>query len=263
MINKTFAQITKAAEGQATFTASTDSADRYGDVIDQKSWNLESYKRNSVILLNHRQDMLPIGRAKKVEIVDNQLQIEVEFDMGDQLGAEVARKINQGFLSAVSVGFTPQKSIARSDLPPDHVAYLKSGSGMYFQQCELLEVSVVTIPANSEAVAKSFSIEELALKQMINKMIRSEILSMPDKAVTTLKHILSIEETADTFLVTYAKAENEEEMTEEDMEETDIDEDEEDMEETAMAEDDEKEEKYHDDDEDEKTKNLLTYLLTI
>lgn len=255
MINKTFATLKKSADNSATFIASTDSADRYGDIVDQKSWLLDSFKSNSVILLNHRQDMLPIGRATKIDVIDNNLEIEIEFDMGDELGAEVARKVQQGFLSAVSVGFTPKKSILRSELPTDHAAYIKSGGGMYFQENELLEVSVVTIPANAQAVAKGFSIEELALKQMINKMIRTEILSMPDASVTTLKHILNIEETADTFLVTYAKLQEEvEEVDEEEVEE--IEEIEEELEEI--------EEEYTDEEEEEdKTKQLLIHLLTV
>ena len=197
--------------------------------------------------------MLPIGRATKIDVIDNNLEIEVEFDMGDELGAEVARKVQQGFLSAVSVGFTPKKSILRSELPTDHAAYTKSGGGMYFQENELLEVSVVTIPANAQAVAKGFSIEELALKQMINKMIRTEILSMPDASVTTLKHILNIDETAETFLVTYSKLQ--EEAEEEELEE---------IEEELEEEVEEIEEEYTDEEEEEdKTKQLLIHLLTV
>ena len=111
----------------------------------------------------------------------------------------------------------------------------------------------MTIPANAQAVAKGFSIEELALKQMINKMIRTEILSMPDASVTTLKHILNIEETAETFLVTYAKLQ--EEAEEEEVEE---------IEEELEEEVEEIEEEYTDEEEEEdKTKQLLIHLLTV
>ena len=246
MIQKTFANVKKASEGSATFIASTASSDRYGDVVDQSSWLLESFKKNGVILLNHRQDMLPIGRATKIDVVDGQLEVEVEFDLGDELGAEVARKVSKGFMSAVSVGFQPNKSIARAELPTDHPAFTKQ-AGMFFQQNELLEVSVVTIPANAEAVAKQITLEDLQLKKMINKMIKTELLSMPNEAVSKLKHIIAIEEATDSIIVTYAKAPTSEEEVEV----------EEEVEEEATFEMYDNEEE-----EDEKTKNLLIYLLT-
>ena len=79
------------------FIASTSTSDRYGDVIDQASWNPEGYKKNPVILLNHRQDMLPIGRASNVSVVNGQLEIDVEFDMNDELGASVTEKLKKDF----------------------------------------------------------------------------------------------------------------------------------------------------------------------
>ena len=59
---------------------------------------------------------------------------------------------------------------------------------------------------------KSINLEDLALKRMIGQMIRAQVLSMPSESIATLKHIISIEETADSFLVQYAKAEQKEEL---------------------------------------------------
>lgn len=259
MIKKTFATVKKSSKESATFIASTNSSDRYGDIVDNESWLLDSYKKNGVILLNHRQDMLPIGRAKSVEVIDGQLEVDVEFDLGDELGAEVARKVERGFMSAVSVGFQPRKQIARSELPTDHVAYTK-GSGMYFQENELLEISVVTIPANADAVAKGITLSDLQIKRMVNQMIKAELLSMNDQALTKLRHIIAIEEAEDTYTVTYAKAKEEQPEEEEEV----VQEEEVVEEEVAMMDkEEEEEEKYHDeDDDDEKTKQLLIHLLT-
>lgn len=258
MIHRTFSKINTKELGSATFIASTDGADRYNDIVDQKSWLLESYRENAVILLNHRQDMLPIGKATRVEVIEGNLEIDVKFDMEDELGKEVARKVDGGFLSAVSVGFQPKKAINRSELPPEHPAYSKS-AGQFFQENELLEISVVTIPANAAAVAKGLNMQDMQTKKMLHAMIKEQILAMPIDTLVTLKHILKIEETAESFIVTYAKTSSEEELEMDDMEEE--------IEESMKEEEDsENLEKYHSDENEEdgdKTKSLLTYLLTL
>ena len=130
-----------------SFIASTDRADRYGDIIDQSGWQLESYRSNPVVLLNHDHQSLPIDKGA-VRLGEEGLIIDVEFDMADPRAAEIAGKAARGFMNAVSVGFAPVKSVPRAQLPQEHFAYSKSG-GQFFEQAELLEVSIVTIPANA------------------------------------------------------------------------------------------------------------------
>ena len=219
-----------------TFVASTSNPDRYGDIINQKGWQLEKYRKNPVILLNHNASQLPIGRGE-VEIVDGQLLVDIEFDMDDPVAANVARKTKNGFMSAVSVGFNAVESISRSDLPSDNPYYAKSG--YFFDKAELLEISIVTIPANGEAVAaKNYTSQNRQFK------------------ISELKHIVDIEIDGDHIVVTYLykreKVEEEEEKT--------IDEEE--PKEKEMDHDDESEEhdeKYHGDhDDNDKEKNFLT-----
>tara|TARA_Y100001973_G_C5136334_1_gene300532 strand:+ start:67 stop:801 length:735 start_codon:yes stop_codon:yes gene_type:complete len=184
-------------KNKATFVASTNTEDRYGDVINQRGWKLESYKRNPVVLLNHDATSLPIGKGD-VALVDNQLMIEVEFDMEDTKAAEIARKVKKGFISAVSVGFNSKDSIYRSDLPKESPAY--GERGLYFKSAELLEVSIVTIPANPQAIAaKKLDIDENTTK---------------DIAAQVAKHILSVLEEDGKYIVTYASHEKEEENQE-------------------------------------------------
>ena len=133
-----------------SFIASTAAPDRYGDIIEQSGWQLASYRKNPVILFNHNPQEMPIGKGA-VEVVDNALMIDIEFDMDDERAAKIARKAEKGYLNAVSVGFNPVESVPRAELPDGHFA--KGVSGTYFSKAELLEVSIVTIPANSEAVA--------------------------------------------------------------------------------------------------------------
>lgn len=221
-------------KGLVSFVASTANADRYGDIINQNGWDLDKFRANPVILLNHNANALPIGKGE-VEVIDGRLMVDVEFDMDDPQAAEVARKTKAGFLNAVSVGFNPLDATPRSMLEKSHPAH--GQSGQYFDRAELLEVSIVTIPANGDAVAaKGYDMQNRNFK------------------ISNLKHILDVEMQDDVIIVTYARHE----MPEEDAMEMD---EEEEIEQDAMKpKDDDDEEKYHDDEdsEEDKEKNFLT-----
>jgi HK97 family phage portal protein/HK97 family phage prohead protease len=133
------------------FIASTSDVDRMGDIVEQ-SWNLESFKQNPVILWNHDSSKPPIARATSVQVEDGQLQIEMEFDMQDPFAAEVAGKLQRGFLSAGSVGFFPGEVKYRADLPKDDPRYKENSLGIVASQNELVEFSITPVPANSNAL---------------------------------------------------------------------------------------------------------------
>ena len=67
------------------FIASDETPDRYGDIVSVNGWELDNYKKNSVILFNHNSMSLPIAKATDMDVIDNQLVIDVEFDMKDEL----------------------------------------------------------------------------------------------------------------------------------------------------------------------------------
>ena len=237
-----------------SFVASTDRADRYGDIIDIRGWQLDAYRANNVLLLNHDHQSLPIGRGD-VRITDAGLIIDVEFDMADPRAAEIAGKVERGFMNAVSVGFAPLKSTPRAQLPSEHYAYSKSG-GQFFEQAELLEVSIVTIPANADAVAIAAKNIGFDLKAYIKEQIQTEINAMP--APTVSKHILEVIEDENTVTVVFAKHGEEMEMEEEAMKD-----EEEDMK-GHYGDEDSEEEKNSDkkEEEDEDMKALVKALLS-
>ena len=242
-----------------SFIASTDRADRYGDIIDQRGWQLDSYRSNPVILLNHDHQSLPIGRGD-VRLTEAGLMIDVEFDMADPRAAEIAGKAERGFMNAVSVGFAPLKATPRAQLPSEHYAYSKSG-GQFFEQAELLEVSIVTIPANADAVAIAAKNIGFDLKAYIKEQIQTEINAMP--APTVSKHILDVIEDENTVTVVFAKHGEEMEMDgmKEEDEEKGSDKEDED-ENMSYHDEDSEEEKGSDKEDDEEMKALVKALLS-
>ena len=186
---------------KVSFVASSATPDRYGDIIDQKGWILKNYKKNPVVLLNHDSNQLPIGKGN-VYIRNDQLTIDVEFDSEDPRAKEVERKAKKGFMNAVSVGFRPLESKSRSELPTDHKYY--GQRGMYYSKAELLEVSIVTIPANGEATM----LEQKFYNAMREEILR-EVKEVIQDSLIVNKHILNVKEEDDRYIVEFAKPEME------------------------------------------------------
>ena len=234
-------------KNKISFIASTNSVDRYGDVINQEGWNIAAYERNPVVLLNHNANSLPIGKGS-VSVKDGQLMIDVEFDKDDELAQRVERKARNGFLNAVSVGFNPMESIERSRLPKDHPAYTERG-GNYVNKSELLEVSIVTIPANSEATAVS-----------AKNLTQIDRLTVRDLIAQELRHILEVEQMEDgRYRIIFAgEMEEMEEEMEEEVEEVEESYKEEDSEEEKDKEADEIAMEEEEEDEEKEDKGFLT-----
>lgn len=156
-----FAKINKDANS-VRVVASTPDADRAGDVV-LPDWDLEGYKKNPVILLNHNYESL-VGRAKSISLDGDRLLAEIEFDDSEenQAGRRVKSQVERGFLNAVSVSFQSHKKVLRSSLPKDDKNYSPSG-GWALGGNELLELSVVSVPCNPSAVVIR-SIEEDSLR---------------------------------------------------------------------------------------------------
>lgn len=164
---------------------STNVLDRMGDIIDQNGWDLKDYKSNPVILWGHnvREERPPIGKALKVWIEDKgkdsaKLMFKVQFDLLDSFAAEIFRKIKDGFLNTVSVGFLP---LEWEELDPDNWF-----GGLKYTKQQLLELSPVCVPANPQALVglRSFAEkdkrftpeEEKLLYPQTTKEVLAEIL---------------------------------------------------------------------------------------
>jgi len=152
--------IAKIRENETTETisktvviASTAAPDRYGDIVDQATWKLDRYNANPIIQWGHRYDLPPIGKAH-VGVHDGELLAEITWDTGEHnaLANTVASQFENGFLSAVSVGFMPGHAVKRSSLEQDDPRY--APAGMVYFAPELLEISAVPIPANPESLAQ-------------------------------------------------------------------------------------------------------------
>lgn len=137
-----------SADGDRTFTFTISSAtvDRMGDTIAVAGWRLDNFKRNPVVLWGHDGSMLPVGRASSVWIQNGRLKAKAVLAPPEvsQYAERVRGMIAAGFLTATSVGFAPIKYAFSEDPSRKY--------GIDFIEQELLEFSIVTIPANPDAL---------------------------------------------------------------------------------------------------------------
>jgi hypothetical protein len=141
--------------------ASTNSVDSYGDIVEQH-WDLERYNQNPVVLFNHNRgswnetpaDLIPVGHSLSTEVVAGRLEFEPQFsdDRASPLAERVWQAIRQKTLRAASVGFRPGAVIKMRDEEGNLIGY-RLGSPE--DPNELVEISVVPLPANADAVALS------------------------------------------------------------------------------------------------------------
>ena len=133
--------------------ASTDDVDRVGDVIPASAWDLSNYEKNQIILFNHNYDE-PIGKAEEVEVRDNGLYIKCLIDPQTKAG----RQIENDVLKSFSVGFLLKDA-----------KYDSNTNTFVLTDVELLEVSVVSVPANPAA---TFSLEKSCDDNEFMKLVK-------------------------------------------------------------------------------------------
>lgn len=149
-----FAQTKEAGDNVIEFVASDETIDRDGDIIRASGWDLKNYKKNPVVLLGHDYGSFPIGKAPSIRVEDKALIAPVEFALEDSGNVgEVAFKLAKGgFLRGMSVGFRAIAKEEDEDVAPGYI----------FTKQELFEVSIVTVPANPNALARGLISEQEA-----------------------------------------------------------------------------------------------------
>lgn len=126
------------------FIGSDGSVDRYNEVIDPAGWQLENFKANPVIPDCHDYSSIAkiLGRAQSVSVVNGKLLNRVEFCTDNPLGLLAYKMAKGGFIKSQSVGFIPLEwTNGAGQGAPDRT----------YSKCELLEISLVVVPANPGA----------------------------------------------------------------------------------------------------------------
>ena len=167
------------------FVMSDGSVDRMGDVIDPAGWDLSSFsagsKFNPIALFNHKADMV-VGSWSDVRVNGGQLigKFNPLAPGTSELADSVRKMIEQDVLRAVSVGFEPK---ARE--PLNEKADKNYGPWRFTKQ-SLLECSIVSVPANANAVAiaRSLNLSTKTVSEIFGEPARSFEPSSTGKPAT-------------------------------------------------------------------------------
>lgn len=149
-IYKTFQAESKAIDkeqGIYEVMISTEATDRGGDIMRAVGGDFANYMKNPVVLLGHNYSDLPIAKTTEINIIPGKgVRARFQFpEFGLYDKADTTRKLwDAGFLNAASIGFNPRKSV---NLEPE-----KPWGPQEYLEWELLEWSIVVVPANQDAL---------------------------------------------------------------------------------------------------------------
>lgn len=177
-------EVKALGDNEIEMIGTTEAVDRDNEVISLDGWDLKNYKKNPVVLEAHNYWEPAIGRAK-VSIKDKQMVFRIEFPPeGVYPRADLFKKLYKlGFMKASSVGFIPSEYKLGNGVDEPRRTFLKQ---------ELTEISLVTVPANPEALLAEKSIIDAKEKGVLtdtDMATLKELIASVAKGVITEKQV--------------------------------------------------------------------------
>ena len=171
--DETVVQSTQPTKMSADFVVLTRQKEpnRHGNVVQitegdsGRGLMLDHYRTNPVVLFDHGLNMtLPIGTSEgpdgnlSVRLTKNRAIARAHFSQSLPEAATIYALIDEGILRTASVQFLPKRARKlsikqRQDFADDEVS-LSDGGGLDYTESDLLEWSVVSIPADPGAVRR-------------------------------------------------------------------------------------------------------------
>ncbi|WP_305156624.1 HK97 family phage prohead protease [uncultured Muribaculum sp.] len=134
------------------FLLSDESLNSHQTIVKTDGIDISRFLMNPVMYYNHDRGRGVIGRWANVHVREGKLYGTPVFDENHELGKEVARQVRDGFIKAASIGIE-----------------IISQQGNIIVKCELKEVSICDIPANSNALQLYFNDSAISHAQYMSK----------------------------------------------------------------------------------------------
>jgi len=160
---------------------STDTVDRDGEVVLPRGLRKKAFQGNPVVFTNHDYFSLPIGKALWVKAEPRRVLAKYQISDKTPEARDVWALLRDGILQAHSIGFishgatppTPEEIATRPDW---------AGARLVHRDWELLEFSVVGVPANPEALA--LAVSKGYSSHMLHKLLGTPLPPGPRKLVS-------------------------------------------------------------------------------
>ena len=168
------------------FCISSQEIDRDGDIVIQSGIKYDDYINNPVVFWGHEWDSVPIGKVVAVTYDETELKTYADVILGSTTRAqEIETLVKEGIIQATSIGFR----IKDWDYDEELDAFV-------MKETELLELSLVGLPANPDAVGvetvegkdleedeetKSFEEKSVTLEQVQEIVAQAVAAALDDK----------------------------------------------------------------------------------
>ncbi len=145
-------------ERECAGIAATAELARDGHVVIPAGINLENYRKNPIVLFSHDPEV-PIATCSAIGMAGKDLAVRFQFPPAGASAAadQTLALVKAGVLRGVSIGFDP------TDCEP--LDARRPRGGQLIKECELLEISIVSVPADTGA-----SITERALTRSASQI---------------------------------------------------------------------------------------------
>lgn len=155
----------------------TTAKDRQGEIVVSTGVDVSSYMRNPVVLFAHDYAQPPVARTLSLTTSEEGITAQFMFpERGiSQRADEIHDLWDAHFLNAVSIGFIPLEW-GKDETPT-------------ITKSELLEFSIVPIPANQEALRLALQEVDAAVKEgrVLSKVHRELVQSCVDSLTALLE----------------------------------------------------------------------------
>ena len=170
--------------GLATFIFNTEEVGRDGHVVLNRGIQTANYDRNPTILFAHNDGQPPIGRAVAIRIGEPASKVDIEFTSRDlyPFGATIGEMVRAKFINTCSMSWMPIKWKVSTDK--------NRAGGVDFLEVDLLEISIVPLPAlpGAVATARAAGIDTQPLYDWAEKLLDTgNLLVVPRDELETLR----------------------------------------------------------------------------
>jgi len=159
--------------------------DRHNEMITWNAWDTKAFEKNHVLLVAHNYAGLPAGKVQWLKKTKEGLKFKAEF-AETALGDELFYLYANDFMNAFSVGFIPKKWVDGESLEKGDDGY---GADVIYTKAELLEISCVTVPACSEALATAYNSGKIQTKSMLDLLEKEKIINVKEDMDAEIKEI--------------------------------------------------------------------------
>lgn len=184
-------EIDETEERVSIARMSTRDIDSDNEIVMPYALDVSRYQSNPVVLLNHSWGDPPIGSASAIRLHDRGIDGKIHY-ADTKMGNEVWSLVRDRHLRANSIGFLILDYVARShpdfgklidkalrdfdEFTPQHADRLRG----FIRRGILLENSVVTIPANANALMEAVATRSMTMSPEMINLLHLDISDVAD-----------------------------------------------------------------------------------